>query len=348
MIFYIPKFRQGGLEKVFTKYLLAISEIHPVSLICDRDSRTFIEKTLLKDSNLKILYISNNRFFRIISFIFLIIFLYRNKSIHLVQLDAFKAGAILGIFLKLNLTYHERTYVNKKNRIIISKLINYQKSSLKKIYVNSDDQKFLFEKEFSNCIIERLHNPIINNPRAFEENISKKSIDPNTEIKIICSGRLDGQKNLGFIYKHAETIVKKYKNAKIYMYLDDSSFSKVHSNEYIKIKKFITYDFFQELSDKHIAIVNTNFEGFSSQLFEYGIANLKIVSTDHKHGFKEMRKEFDINTFEIGNIDSLLDSLEKVKLDDFNKINNFNIDWAKNFLVQNSVDEFLQKLSLKK
>jgi len=344
MIFYIPKFRQGGLEKVFTKYLLAISELHPVSLICDKSSKFFIDKTLLKGSKLKIIYISDNRFFRLLSLVFLIIFIYRNKSIHLVQLDAFKAGAILGIFLKLNLTYHERTYVNKKDRIIISKLINYQRNSLKKIYVNSEDQKCLFEKEFSNCIIERLHNPIINNLSVLEQTISKKTIYPNSEIKIICSGRLDGQKNLEFIYKHAEIIVQKYRNAKIYMYLDDISFSKVSSNEYIKIKKFVTHDFYKELSDKHIAIVNTNFEGFSSQIFEYGIANLKIISTDHKHGLIEMKKEFDINTFEMGNIESLLNSLEKIKIADLNKIHKFNIDWAKNFLVQNSIDEFLTKL----
>jgi len=46
----------------------------------------------------------------------------------------------------------------------------------------------------------------------------------------------------------------------------------------------------------------------------------------------------------MGNIESLLNSLEKIKMADLNKIHKFNIDWAKNFLVQNSIDEFLTKL----
>ena len=95
-------------------------------------------------------------------------------------------------------------------------------------------------------------------------NLFQKTIDPNSEIKLFVVEGL--MANLEFIYKNAEIIVQKYRNAKIYMYLDDHSFSKVSSNEYIKIKKFVTHDFYKELSDKHIAIVNTNFEGFQADI----------------------------------------------------------------------------------
>ena len=60
-------------------------------------------------------------------------------------------------------------------------------------------------------------------------------------------------------------------------------------------------------------LINTQFEGFSNQLFESLFACLNVCCSTHEHGFEELQSLFEFNTFEPNSLEDLKKSLLRIK-----------------------------------
>lgn len=308
-IFYIPSFRQGGLENVFTKYLASIcTETSLVTLVTQRKSLPFVASKL-SDSNVSVVYTPSSRIFRL-PFVLVYVLKNRKHFFHAVQYDALRLFLVVGRVFSVNLLYHERTYLNKNFLENIRRGISRLNKAPLCITSNSDDQVRLFKNTLgpSQQFI-RLHNPIINESlkqvRSYNLTHSKKR-------KVFCAGRFDGQKNLMFFVQNAKTISDILQVDKIHIF---SEVVPPYCKDYLKWCEFHSFkdNIYEILKSFDTILINTQFEGFSNQLFESLFACLNVICSKHEHGFEELERLFEFNTFEPNSLEDLKKSLLRVK-----------------------------------
>lgn len=312
-IFYIPKIRQGGLEKVFSKYLSHIVDCKDLYLVCDSQSEKYIRSLGYRLENKNLFFLPNQRHLRIFFLMFLVVFKWRNHIIHAVQLDALKPLLFIGAFFKIFIIYHERTYVFPEVLQKYKNLLILNKENIKAVTVNSEGQNFFYQNIFGNDKIFRLYNPIISPLLCRARQQRRKLTNSNSDIiNVICCGRLDGQKNISFIVDNWTYIKSKLPKFHFHIYLDENSICKVKSSKGLYFHKFNASDF-TYLTDKHIGVICTNYEGFSTQMFEYGYVGMPILSSSHKYGLEEMEEKFEIKTYTNNDVDELINGLIKIK-----------------------------------
>lgn len=311
MIFYIPRFRQGGLEKVFAKYLSNLSKFKMLTLLCDRNSINYLPEEILRNKSIKCVFLPNTRILRILKLWYYLIGS-RESIINAIQSDALRPIIVLGIFFKLDVIYHERTFVSINKLTYLSKLIGFCRKPLLKILVNSEDQRVLFNDVFLDISVDRLFNPIINDDLKHLRSFRADHYTRGPNMRLVCSGRLDGQKNIRFILENAEVICSKTGFSKIIVYLSDWDDVQDYSCKYIELRKF-SGSFLQDVVSLDAALVTTNFEGFSSLIFELAYIGIPVVCNEHQHGFDELNTIFNLTTFKRNNLEELITALQNFK-----------------------------------
>lgn len=170
---------------------------------------------------------------------------------------------------------------NQKNEKKIMRVImTYIIKKSYKVFVQNEDQKKYYRKKIQKkvCIIP---NPISN---SFIEDCKIY----NTELKrIVCIGRLEGQKNYPLIIDSIYELFKEgYSNIQLEIYGKGSKYDELKTiildykaNEYIKIKGF-TKDIIGIYKKADIFILSSNFEGMPNCLMEAMAIGLPCISTD--------------------------------------------------------------------
>lgn len=309
--FYIPKLRQGGLERVFFNYLLNLSYLkdQKVNVWCDKTSESFIPKEI-KISSINFKYLPNDRYARLLNVIFLAL-KNRKNFIHCVQYDSLRPLMFLARIVSLNIFYHERSYLNSKQIKNLKSNLKKIKSQIKCITVNSQDQFTLFKRYLSDFHLIRLFNPIITNQLIKLKNEFKNRILPTEVKKIYWSGRLDNQKNFEFVLKNIKTIKKIFPSAELVMYLND--IPKKIAKDGIIFRKFSTNFLEDTIINCDLFIITTKYEGFSNLLFELNYIGFPVLCSTHSHGFEEMRNIFKFECFELDKINDFEEKLYKSK-----------------------------------
>ena len=335
--FYIPKIRQGGLEKIFFNYLLNLSyqNDHKVYVWCDKASESYIPKEI-SISSIKFNFLSNFRYLRLFNVVFLS---YKNSKnyIHCVQYDSLRPLILLARFIPLNIFYHERSYLNSKQVNNLKLKLKKTKKQIRCITVNSQDQLRLFQRYLSDFHIIRLFNPIITNQLIKLKNTYKKRYS-NTKVKnIYWSGRTDTQKNFEFIIKNINSIKKIFPSANLVMYLND--LPKKINIDGIIFKKFSSNFLEDTVNNCDLFIITTKYEGFSNLLFELNYLEFPVLCSIHRHGFEEMRNIFNFECFDLDKIQDFEEKLLKFNQKILHKkfINN---DSLKNFHFSRSINQF--------
>lgn len=339
MIFYIPKFRQGGLEKVFAKYLLDFCHNRKVTLLCDRSSKSYLPIAILENENINCVYLPDKRILRILS-LWAYLICNRGATVNAVQIDALKSVLLLSVIWPIKIIYHERTFVTTNQLTFVLRVLRFGYANLSKILVNSDDQKALFKTYFSSVKVCRLNNPIINETLRDLRQFRIKHYKAGEHRVLLCSGRLDGQKNIRFIIENAERICREASFSKILIYLSDEDYDDSLNCNYVTISRF-NYDFLNEIVLVDAALVTTNFEGFSSFIFELGYLGIPIACNPHKHGFEELSSLFNLYTFERNNIDELIRALKNMKT----SMSSISKNDENRFLESSSLKDFGEKIT---
>ena len=338
MIFYIPKFRQGGLEKVFSKYLTSLCNFKKITLLCDKGSKEYLPLEMLEQKNLNIIYLPNPRTFRILGLCWYI-FHHRVEVVNAVQIDALKPVLFLSLLIKLSVIYHERTFVSPKDAKFISKLLKFKNVKIKKVLVNSDDQKKLFAEYFPDLSVERLYNPIINAELKKLKRVRRDYKSVKDNMTLLCSGRIDEQKNLNFILENSKAICSQANFKKIIIYVGSLDYDETLNSEYVEIRVF-TSNFLEQAILADAAIITTNYEGFSSLIFELNYLNIPVFCSYHIHGFDELNKIFHMTIFKRNDVMNLIECLKQLKAVD----NVLPDKYEKLFSEKNSLYDFKNKV----
>lgn len=312
IVFYIPKFRQGGLEAIFSRYFGKLLINNKVLLITDYRSLDYLDKKLVNHEHFQVELISGTRVKKIID-ICRILQHYRFKNIHCVQYDAARLMVLLTNFFHTNIIYHERSYVNNV-KLNMLKILNYcSRKPIKVITANSLDQVNLLARKFNTCQNIRLHNPIISEP---VRNDITYTLQQKPRPRFFSVGRFDNQKNIEFLIKNIDMVIHVFgSNIQLDIFLNKES--------YLRAKDFLPHpainycNFEADLSKKlhkyDMGIIPTKFEGFSNIIFEAGFAGVPLVINQHDHGLREMEDLFLMEIFNCDDLHTFENALEKVK-----------------------------------
>ena len=293
--------------------------------------RNIIKKKFLQ-SKYKNIFLSNQNFANVVSFFIT----FKLKNINHISIERNSIE---------ELNYANNIFLIFKKKILkllVKLLYRYNK---KVICISKDLEKEI--KNFTSAKTTTIYNPALDKS-IYNNIIKKKLFIKKTKKKIFVNiARLEKQKDHMTLLKAINKIKYKY-NFILYIL--------GYGSEYINIKKFILENNlskkvkiiknmkypFTFLSNADLFILTSIYEGFGNVLIEAGIKRVPIISSNCKHGPKEILKNGKFGElFEIGNDKMLAKKIENY----FKYINRYKSN-SKSFY--NSLDRFNTKKIISK